>query len=1053
MVAQRRFGPLIGIVFAGLGVLCVRLFQVQVVEHEVWAQQAAGLVRSSRVLPSHRGSILDRNGVVLVRDEDTYKIEFKYRDFRRGHPLGMLAHAYSGLEMRVVPIAEAYARRVEMTEGLLKLSPLDLDRFGAGEALVTSGFSTQPTASPNTDLRPRRAADLRYYVAQMLMLTKEEQNFFRKLEGEARRPSYLESIARRRKLDPSALMARVHSGVDRSCEELVHLAGYLHLEALAAKSSNAAPLQRMIGFLEDTRTTLENESADDLFETGTGFDAGAVSTESLRTVFDLDWIARLLRWDAARLTAWIESRESIYHARIEAVSLPRALVHVELAPPPVRAERLLDELAFLEAPAGDRERDEEGRPPSWRDLSDLAVLDEIPSLFDGARLPSGVEVPERVLPLQDGDLREIVPDSQDPWKIVGMVSDLVSKDDLDGQPLREPSASAAWTEFGKNRANLESKAARAELTRLARALDARRRTAADRLFSSLLSSVANGDGTIRKLALTESRRKRAEARDRFVQVDRGNRPLRLLDEPDYALVERIARNPELFRGFDVRESTKRVPVAVDAAGKPCASLLLGSVGKPLLRDLLKQSGEEKRLAELRFMVIRSDEEEREMRSLAARVQRADELSGSSGLEDYLDPELRGKPGWLQTGGLEERSRNDADSVLEAPRDGLDVVLTLDSELQNAAQDVISHPRSPGGQTDNGWFENPVGAIVLTTPEGEVLAAASAPDESGLAPLPGRDLERGVRRERTLQRPTFNPPGSVFKPFVAAFALEKLGFDPNRRFECRDMGRGRGGFETMHCTGVHGSSDLRRALTVSCNSYFAQLGLEYGAEDAVAMADLFGFTQPTGIKSLGSGGRSGLREEVLSPKELALALTSRESHMRFANGLQVLSVVPMQVARATAGLATGRLPEVRIVKSIGGKVVEPASRPLAMSDSTLAFVRSAMRDVVESPEGSAHGKGLDTGSLGFDFACKTGSGDYAPFRDTPDLTPDDRRAMEAGKLRKHTWIAGWFPADNPRAIVVVYLHDVSETSSHTAVYVAAQFLQCDAVKKFATGERR
>jgi len=54
VVAQRRFGPLIGVVFAGLGVLCARLFQVQVVEHEVWSQQATGLVRTSRVLPSHR---------------------------------------------------------------------------------------------------------------------------------------------------------------------------------------------------------------------------------------------------------------------------------------------------------------------------------------------------------------------------------------------------------------------------------------------------------------------------------------------------------------------------------------------------------------------------------------------------------------------------------------------------------------------------------------------------------------------------------------------------------------------------------------------------------------------------------------------------------------------------------------------------------------------------------------------------------------------------------------------------------------------------------------
>jgi cell division protein FtsI/penicillin-binding protein 2 len=76
----------------------------------------------------------------------------------------------------------------------------------------------------------------------------------------------------------------------------------------------------------------------------------------------------------------------------------------------------------------------------------------------------------------------------------------------------------------------------------------------------------------------------------------------------------------------------------------------------------------------------------------------------------------------------------------------------------------------------------------------------------------------------------------------------------------------------------------------------------------------------------------------------------------------------------------------------------------------------------------------------------------PVRDTPELSPDDRRAMEAKKLRKHTWVAGWFPVEAPRAVLVVYLHDVSETSSHTAVFVAAQFLEQAAVKKFATEPR-
>jgi cell division protein FtsI/penicillin-binding protein 2 len=156
---------------------------------------------------------------------------------------------------------------------------------------------------------------------------------------------------------------------------------------------------------------------------------------------------------------------------------------------------------------------------------------------------------------------------------------------------------------------------------------------------------------------------------------------------------------------------------------------------------------------------------------------------------------------------------------------------------------------------------------------------------------------------------------------------------------------------------------------------------------------------------------------------------------------------MQVARATAGLLTGELPELRIVRSIGGEIVPPAASALGISQSARDFVRRAMESVVEDPGGTAYEKGLDTGTLGFRFAAKTGSGDYAAFRASPDQTSDDRIDMDAGKVRKHTWVAGWFPAEKPAAIVVVYLHDVSETASHTAVYVASQFLSDPAVRKF------
>jgi cell division protein FtsI/penicillin-binding protein 2 len=162
--------------------------------------------------------------------------------------------------------------------------------------------------------------------------------------------------------------------------------------------------------------------------------------------------------------------------------------------------------------------------------------------------------------------------------------------------------------------------------------------------------------------------------------------------------------------------------------------------------------------------------------------------------------------------------------------------------------------------------------------------------------------------------------------------------------------------------------------------------------------------------------------------------------------------PMQVARATAALATGVLPDVRLVRSVAGVPVRGASRPLGVSEASLRFVRDALRAVVEDPEGSAYRKGLDAGTLGFSFACKTGSADIGPIVEVPGMPDDDRDDMAAGKARKHTWVAGWFPADDPCAVLVVYLHHTTETSSHTAVHVASQFLRSEAVRRLVAGRR-
>ncbi len=55
------------------------------------------------------------------------------------------------------------------------------------------------------------------------------------------------------------------------------------------------------------------------------------------------------------------------------------------------------------------------------------------------------------------------------------------------------------------------------------------------------------------------------------------------------------------------------------------------------------------------------------------------------------------------------------------------------------------------------------------------------------------------------------------------------------------------------------------------------------------------------------------------------------------------------------------------------------------------------------------------------------------------------------VRKHTWVVGWLPADDPKMVVAVYVHDTSTTSSHSSVYVMAQFLQRPEIQAYLHGE--
>ncbi len=473
MVAQRRLQPLGIVVILGLGVLAARLFQVQVIEHEVWAAQAASFRTSSRLVPYHRGRFLDREGRVLVADEDVASLEFVYRDFRRGHPLGLVAHARTAIEGRPIGLSETEPELSAWCVRMSMLSPAAIDAFARGGALRDAqGVELAPAvADPVLEARAARAADIGFYVQQILAFERREIGLARRRieAGESERP-WCAIVASLRATVPESVLANVERRAEESRADLRVLAQMLGAQRLlvVAKADEPAPssdpLVGLLALFDQRRADQEDEAADELFRTACGFGPGRVPTESLRDTFDMRWIARSLRWDSTRLETWTASRRQDWERELDEFLLPRILAAADLGESEgARAQRLLDGLGNLWRAGDARGTDER----AWTDLESLPVLHEARSLFRDARgkPKSAAEVP--ILPFQDEDYRALAAIEEDPWRTVGLLFETAAL----RAGLKSPNAdeiATRWRTLSASREGLDGEEALGELRRAVR---------------------------------------------------------------------------------------------------------------------------------------------------------------------------------------------------------------------------------------------------------------------------------------------------------------------------------------------------------------------------------------------------------------------------------------------------------------------------------------------------------------------------------------------------------------------------------------------------------
>jgi len=383
-----------------------------------------------------------------------------------------------------------------------------------------------------------------------------------------------------------------------------------------------------------------------------------------------------------------------------------------------------------------------------------------------------------------------------------------------------------------------------------------------------------------------------------------------------------------------------------------------------------------------------------------------DVVGLEGVEKDYDEQLRGLPGEVleeRTGRIElpavpEEQKVRARfpivagkrKVLREARNGSSVYLTLDMDIQRLVEQVA-------GEMQQRLKSRSMSVIVMDPNDGDILAMASLPSFD--PEKPGSEAED--HPERRIDRNVWwlYEPGSTFKPFVLAAALEEKRVSLTDTFYCpgyRTLGRRR-----INCWTVglgkppHGRLGLMGVIAQSCNVGMMSVVERLGQKKFAEYFHRFGFDERL-LENCGSLRAGQVRQPPL-PRGDFLGLG-------FGQGCMV---TPLGLATAYCALANGgNLVQPCLVRRIADvesqqqTVFEPQVVRRVVSEATAHTVVSAMVQAVEKGTGSV------AKIEGVKVAGKTGTAQKA----------QKGFGFQPGK--NVLSFAGILPADEPRYVILV-----------------------------------
>jgi penicillin-binding protein A len=360
------------------------------------------------------------------------------------------------------------------------------------------------------------------------------------------------------------------------------------------------------------------------------------------------------------------------------------------------------------------------------------------------------------------------------------------------------------------------------------------------------------------------------------------------------------------------------------------------------------------------------------------------LAGISGLELAFNTELAGQPSGQLLAVPESGPAREARILASGdPVPGKPVKTTIDPDIQSAAVSAL-------GSTYGG-------VAVLDARTGDVLGIAGVAFSSP------------------------QPPGSTFKVITATAALEADKVKTSDEFPVEVsnslIGREISNAHDSACGGT-----FVQSFAQSCNTVFAPLGVEVGAEKMLETAERFGFNAEPTLAAPGA-------LEALAPPPSAYPEPESDVELgESAIGQGEVLATPLQMASVAQTIANQgvRMP-TSLVRT---RALQPEGKPVeVVSPGTAATVKDLMIEVVRS------GTGVAAQVPGVAVAGKTGTAELGPRPLEPGETVEPG---EQPPQKENAWFTAFAPVEDPKLAVAAIVFDATGGGGGGAV--AAQIVQ-------------